>query len=105
MKSSITRFVGAAALLLLAGYAFVALQGPQGVPALMEKRRQIREYEKQNADLARKIEEQRARIDRFSDSPSGQELEIRQRLKMVKPDEKVFILQDPPPPPAKPAPR
>lgn len=105
MKSSITRFVGAAALLLLAGYAFVALQGPQGVPALMEKRRQIREYEKQNADLARKIEEQRARIDRFSDSPSGQELEIRQRLKLVKPDEKVFILQDPPPPPAKPAPR
>ena len=105
MKSSITRFAGAAALLLLAGYAFIALQGPQGVPALMEKRRQKREYEKKNADLARQIEEQRARIGRFSDSPSGQELEIRQRLKLVKPDEKVFILQDPQPQPAKPAPR
>jgi cell division protein FtsB len=105
MKSSITRFAGAAALLLLAGYAFIALQGPQGVPALMEKRRQIREYEKKNADLARQIEEQRARIGRFSDSPSGQELEIRQRLKLVKPDEKVFILQDPQPQSAKPAPR
>jgi cell division protein FtsB len=105
MKSSITRFAGAAALVLLAGYAFIALQGPQGVPALVEKRRLIREYEKKNADLARKIEEQRARIGRFNDSPSGQELEIRQRLKLVKPDEKVFILQDPPSPQAKPAAR
>jgi cell division protein FtsB len=105
MKSSITRFAGAAALVLLAGYAFIALQGPQGVPALTEKRRLIREYEKKNADLARKIEEQRARIGRFNDSPSGQELEIRQRLKLVKPDEKVFILQDPPSPQAKPAAR
>jgi cell division protein FtsB len=105
MKSSITRFAGAAALVLLAGYAFIALQGPQGVPALVEKRRLIREYEKKNADLARKIEEQRARIGRLNDSQSGQELEIRQRLKLVKPDEKVFILQDPPAPPPKPAPR
>jgi cell division protein FtsB len=107
MKSSVTKFAGAAALLFLAGYAFIALQGPQGVPGLQEKRRLIREYEKKNADLARQIEEQRARIGRFSDSsPSGPELEIRQRLQLVKPDEKVFILQDAPapPPPVKPAP-
>ena len=105
MRSFFTKFAGVAALLLLAGYAFIALQGPRGVPGLMEKHRLIREYEKKNADMARKIEEQRARIGRFNDSPSGQELEIRQRLKLVKPDEKVFILQDPPPAPAKPAPR
>jgi hypothetical protein len=101
MKSSITKFAGGAALVALAGYAFIALQGPQGIPGLLEKRRLIREYEKKNGDLARQIEEQRARIGRFSDSPSGQELEIRQRLKLVKPDEKVFILQDPPPAPPK----
>jgi cell division protein FtsB len=97
MKSSSAKFAGAAALLLLAGYAFIALQGPQGVPGLMEKRRLIKEYEKTNADMARKIEQQRARIGRFSDSPDQ---EIRQRLKMVKPDEKVFVLQDPPSPPS-----
>jgi hypothetical protein len=34
----------------------------------MEKRRLIREYEKKNADKARQIEEQRARIGRFSDT-------------------------------------
>jgi len=95
MKSSISKFAGVAMLLLLAGYALIALQGPQGVPGLIEKRRLIREYEKKNADLVRKIEEQRARIGRYSDSTSG-ELEIRQRLKLVKPGEKVFILQDPP---------
>jgi cell division protein FtsB len=98
MKPSFVKLAGAAALLLLAGYAFIALQGPQGIPGLLEKRRLIREYEQKNADMARKIEEQRARIDRFSDSPSGQEMEIRQRLKLVKPGEKVFILQDAPPP-------
>jgi cell division protein FtsB len=106
MKPSFKRFAGAAALLLLACYAFIALQGTQGIPGLMEKRRLIREYEKKNGDKAREIERQRARISRFSDSPSG-ELEIRQRLKLVKPGEKVFILQDAPPtpPPAQAAPR
>jgi cell division protein FtsB len=72
----------------------------------MEKRRLIRDYEKKNADKAREIEEQRARISRFSDnSPSGEELRIRQRLKLVKPGEKVFVLQDAPPPPSQSTPR
>lgn len=84
------------ALLAVAGYALIALQGPQGVPGLIDKRRQIQEYEKKNADLARRIEEERARIGRLSDSKADPELEIRQRLKLVKPDEKVFILQDQP---------
>lgn len=86
--------------MLLAGYAFVALQGPQGVPGLIEKRRLIREYEKKNGELARKIEEQRGRIERFTDTPSGPEPEIRHRLMLVKPGEKVFMLQDAPAPPA-----
>ncbi len=98
MMSSVTRFAAFGALLLFSGYAFIALQGPHGIPGLMEKRRLIHEYEKKNADLARQIEEQRARIVRFNDSAPGQEMEIRQRLKLVKPDEKVFILQDPPAP-------
>ncbi len=96
MKSSYTKIAGLVALFAIAGYAFIALQGPGGIPGLIEKRRQIQEYEKRNADLARKIEEERARINRLSDSKSDPDLEIRQRLKLVKPDEKVFILQDAP---------
>ena len=94
MRWSFTKFVCAGAVLLILGYAFFALQGSQGIPGLMDKRRQIQELEKRNAGLAREIEEKRAHIDRLRENQSDQELEIRERLKLVKPDEKVFILQD-----------
>ena len=94
MKSSFRMLAGVAALLFLAGYAFIALRGPQGIPGLLEKRQQIHELEKRNAVLAREIEQKRDRINRLRDNQTDQELEIRQRLKLVKPDEKVFILQD-----------
>ena len=100
MKSSFTKF--AVGLILLAIYAFIVLQGSQGVPGLMEKRRLIREYEKKNADKVREIEEQRARIGRFTTDP---EVPIRERLKLLKPGEKSFVLQDPPAAPAPSAPK
>jgi len=101
MKSFLTKFVGVIAVLIFAGYAFFTLQGPHGLPELIQKRRLIRDYEKKNADLARQIEEERARIARFNEGKPDQELTIRERLKLVKPDEKMFILQDQPatPPP------
>ena len=102
MKSSFTKFAGVVAVLAIVGYALVALQGPQGIPGLIEKRHLIQELEKKNADLARQIEAQRSRISRFSDGKSDPELEIRQRLKLLKPDEKVFILQDQAAPPLPP---
>jgi len=95
MKSFFTRFACAAAVLLMAGYAFVALRGPRGIPGLLDKQRQIQELEKRNGLLAREIEQKRAHIERLRENQSDQDLEIRQRLKLVKPDEKVFILQDP----------
>ena len=94
MKSLVVRFAYTIAVLLIAGYAFFALRGPQGIPGLLEKRQQIHELEKRNAVLAREIEQKRDRINRLRDNQTDQELEIRQRLKLVKPDEKVFILQD-----------
>ncbi len=94
MKRSLIKLGYAAALLVAVSYAFFALRGPQGIPALAEKRRQIQEMEKRNAELARENEAKRDRIIRLRESPSVQELEIRQRLKLVRPDEKVYILQD-----------
>lgn len=91
MRLSFTKI--AAGLVILAIYAFIVLQGSQGIPGLLKKQRLIREYEKTNAGKVREIEEQRARIDRLNDSP---EMSIRQRLKMLKPGEKSFVLQDPP---------
>lgn len=66
-----------------------------GIPALIQKQGEIRTLEKQNADLAREIEFRRERIQRLREDESEQELEIRQRLKLVRPGEKVFILQEP----------
>jgi cell division protein FtsB len=94
MKSPIGRFLCVLAVVLIAGYAVVALGGPRGIPGLIEKRKQVQELEKRNAALAREIEQKRARIGRLRDNETDQELEIRQRLKLVKPDEKVFMLQD-----------
>jgi cell division protein FtsB len=103
MKSSIAKVGYAVAVLVAASYAFVALRGPQGIPALIEKQKHIRMLELENADLAREIETRRARIKRLREDESAQELEIRQRLKLVRPGEKVFILQDPVAPKTPPA--
>ena len=81
-------------VVVAAGYAFMTLRGPQGVPALIQKQKEIRALEKQNAELGREIELRRDRIERLRADESEQELEIRQRLKLVRPGEKVFILQD-----------
>jgi len=91
MKSNLTRFVYAIAFLLAATFAVVTLTGPRGVHALVEKQAQIQDMEKRNAELQRDIDRERDRIKRLSDSPADQDLEIRERLKLVRPGEKVFI--------------
>ena len=94
MTGSVARILYFVAVLVTAAYAIYALRGPQGVPALIQKQHEIRELEKQNALLAREIESKRVRIQRLEQDQSEQELVIRERLKLVKPGEKVFILQD-----------
>jgi len=93
VKSSVAKLGYGVAVLVAASYAFVTLRG--GIPALIQKQGEIRTLEKQNADLAREIEFRRERIQRLREDESEQELEIRQRLKLVRPGEKVFILQEP----------
>lgn len=93
MRASVTKFAFVLVTLVVAAYAFITLRG--GIPALMERQREIHELEKRNADLARQVGEKREKIQRLRQSETEQELEIRQRLKLVRPGEKVFILQDP----------
>ena len=92
MKASLIKLAYAAVLLLVLGYALFALRA--GIPAWMEKRREVRNLEQRNASLAREIEQRREKITRLRESETEQDLEIRQRLKLVKPGEKVFVLQD-----------
>ncbi len=95
MKGPIIKTAYIAAFLVAASYAFFTLRGPHGVPALLEKQREIHEMEDKNAKLDREIERMRDHIKRLETNPSEQELEVRERLKLVKPGEKVYITGKP----------
>jgi cell division protein FtsB len=95
MKASFARFAYMLAILLAGSYALVTLRGPKGLSALNDKRAQIREMERRNEKLTREIERKREHIRRLADNPGEQELEIRERLKLVHPNEKVYIIGDP----------
>jgi cell division protein FtsB len=75
-------------------YALVAFRGPNGVPALMEKRRQITALQEQNATLAADNQRKRDRIEKLDKDRAVQELEIRKRLKLLHPGETQFILPE-----------
>ena len=82
------------ALVVVCGliYAFIALRGPAGIPGLIQKRRVVQQYERVNLELQREIQAKQDRIQRLQDNPSEQEMEIRQRLKLARPGEKIYII-------------
>lgn len=106
LSPSILRPVAAlAALVGLAAYATIMLRGPQGLSALSEKRHQIELMEEQNADLQRKIDAKRQRIERLQTDPKTQEVEVEKRLGRVHSGDTEFKITGQPvkplaPPPA-----
>ena len=94
------RIVRRAAILIVFGligtYGYFVLRGPQGISALEEKRREIRRLEEENSNLQRENEYRRDRIKKLEQSPSEQELEIRKKLKLLRPGETSFILPEQP---------
>jgi cell division protein FtsB len=95
MKAPFARLAFAIAFVVVCAYTFVTLRGPGGLQALFAKEAQIKEMERRNGALAKEIERKREHIKRLSENPSEQELEIRDRLKLVHPDEKVYIIGQP----------
>lgn len=93
MKAPLLRLTYAIAFFIVLGYAVITLQGPRGIAAWLDKQHQIHELEKRNAGLAQEIERKREHIQRLSSAPAEQELEIRERLKLVHPKDKVFIIE------------
>ncbi|HEY1497214.1 MAG TPA: septum formation initiator family protein [Candidatus Solibacter sp.] len=92
MKAPLTRFAYVMVFLLAVSYAFFAF--PKGMHAWQDKQRQVQEMEKRNASLARDVERQKEHINRLNNNPAEQELEIRKRLKLLHPDEKLYIMGD-----------
>ena len=93
MKASLTRFAYVLVFLAAVGYAFFAF--PQGMHAWQEKQRQIQAMEKRNDSLAKQVERQKEYINRLQNNLAAQELEIRKRLKLLHPEEKLYIMGDP----------
>lgn len=92
MNPLVTR---ALVLLIFAGlgvYGYYTLTGPQGLPALAQRRQEIRKLEEANANLQRENELKRDRIRKLKESLSEQDLEIRKKLKMLHENETEFIL-------------
>jgi len=92
MTSSVRRVLILVVFALIGAYGLVELRGPQGLPALKEKWNEIRQFEEENANLQRENDYRRDRIKKLESSPSEQELEIRKKLKLLRPGETSFIL-------------
>ncbi len=103
MKAPLTRFTYVLVFVVAVSYAFFAF--PQGVRAWQDKQREIQEMEKRNDTLARQVERRKEHINRLQNNPAAQELEIRKRLKLLHPEEKLYIMGDPVGPPQPPAAR
>ncbi len=85
--------VGLAVLAAMIGvYIFVEMTGPRGVQALIQKRAQIEALQEQNAELERHNEARRDRIERLRQSREAQDLEIRRRFKLQRPNTVDFYL-------------
>ena len=105
MKKALARLVFLIVFVLVAAYGYYTLRSPQGLPALHDKWTEIRKMEEENAALQRENDYRRKRIEKLANNPAEQELEIRKKLKLLRPGETSFILPDQPKPvgPAAPA--
>lgn len=94
MKSLLTRLGSVGTVVAIFVLVIFVLRGPQSMPALNGKRREIRDLQESNANLEREIQIKKQRLERLRHSQIEQDLEIRERLKLMKPGEKQFVLPD-----------
>ena len=93
MKAPLTRFAYIMIFLIVVTYAFFAY--PKGMHAWQEKQHQIQDMEKRNAALAQEVERKKEHVGRLKDNAAEQELEIRKRLKLLRPNAKSYIVGEP----------
>ena len=83
-----------AATAVLAGYAGVALLGPQGFFSLRDRYQEIRRLERENAEIERGNKDLQALISKVRNSRSHQEVLVKDRLKYTHENETQFVLPD-----------
>ena len=97
IRNSARRLILWIVVLLVGAFGYKTLKGPQGIPALRDRWNEIRTMEEQNAALQRENEYRRDRIKKLEKNSAEQELEIRRKLKLLRPGETSFILPEPHP--------
>jgi cell division protein FtsB len=95
MKAPFSRTVYVVVFLMAAAYVAVTLGGPKGIPAVLARQKQIQRLEDRNAQLVREIERKRDHIRRLANDVNEQDIEIRERYKLVHPGDTVFITGHP----------
>jgi cell division protein FtsB len=96
MSNIVRRALLLIVFVLIGAYGLMELRGPQGLPALRQRWTEIRKLEEENANLQRENDYRRERIKKLEGSVSEQELEIRKKLKLLRPGETSFILPEQP---------
>lgn len=94
MNTAFRRLTYVIAFVIVGAYIVIALRGPQGIPTLLEKRKQIRTMEERNANLMREIRNQRDRIRKLSQSKPEQEEQIRKDYHLQHPGDVTLMLPD-----------
>jgi cell division protein FtsB len=82
-------------IVLASAYGFAVLRGPQGIPALIEKHREIQRLEVENAALKQDLAAREERNRKIRANTEIQEQEIRKRLHLLRPGETQFVLPEP----------
>ena len=77
---------------VLGTYAYVTFQGPRGIPALEEKRRQIVALQEENATLAANNRKLAEYVSKLGNDQNAQKNKIRERLKLLQPGETQLML-------------
>ncbi|MBK5292913.1 MAG: hypothetical protein JJE04_14735 [Acidobacteriia bacterium] len=93
MTPALKKLASLALLMAAGGFAYIHLQGPKGIPALLEKHDAIEKLEEKNRLLRESNDRQRARnLD--LQRPEVLELEIRKRVNKLRDNEKDFKLSE-----------
>lgn len=82
-------------LIALAAYAAIMLRGPQGLGALEDKRKTVRQLEDQNATLQKEIDDNRNLINKLQHDPGTQERMVRERTGKTHPGDTSFVVSEP----------
>jgi cell division protein FtsB len=85
-------FVAAAAVTCF--YVFLVLRGPNGIPAMLEKRQQIERMKQENEAMRQEIEKKKIIIDQLENSSEARERAVREHTRKAKQHETTIFLQD-----------